>query len=88
MYGQLQRLRGSVLFSTSTVVLYIHSFKPEAMIASYLFALWACLLGLAAADCGQYACDTLIPSYAQSEDGACVFSPLGSNLFAIQFVVW
>ncbi|KAH7139801.1 hypothetical protein B0J13DRAFT_676973 [Dactylonectria estremocensis] len=57
------------------------------MLASYLFALWACFLGIAAADCGNYPCDTLIPSYAQAQDGVCVFQPGGTNLFAVDFVV-
>lgn len=58
------------------------------MIISRFLALWACLMGIAAADCGSYACDTLIPSYANAADGVCVFQPSGSGLFSISFLVW
>lgn len=63
-------------------------YNPEAMLSSFIFALWAWLLGIAAADCGNDPCDTVIPSYAQAQNGVCVFSPTGSNLFAIEFIVW
>lgn len=58
------------------------------MLISYFLALWACLLGTALADCGDYACDTFVPLYGQAGDGICAFQTSGTNLFALSFIVW